>query len=235
MITEEASSSERLLLATQIAKGTLAAAGRDLVHKNLHPDTVLLFEPEVRHANNPCRIKDLRPYLTDWKTARTKQMASAYAGTNDWKWNLYRHPERQGLGLEHRYHTGHDIYSLGVLLLEIGLWKSLVVHGSNSEYTVSEQYQQTAIKLGITEHDSPGTLKELVKPANCPSIFKSLARDQLPANMGMGEKYTRLVIDCIDCVSSGFFGIDNFGKPWSELESTLQSKIIDGLENIQLQ
>ena len=47
--------------------------------------------------------------------------ASGRTDSDTWTENLYRHPQRQGLQLETRYHVGHDIYSLGVTMLEVGL------------------------------------------------------------------------------------------------------------------
>jgi len=38
--------------------------------------------------------------------------------------NLYRHPERWEPQAKNRQTAIHDIYSLGIVLLEIGLWKT---------------------------------------------------------------------------------------------------------------
>lgn len=40
--------------------------------------------------------------------------------------NIYQHPQRQGTREIHRYNMGREIYSLGVCLLEVGLWEALV-------------------------------------------------------------------------------------------------------------
>jgi hypothetical protein len=39
---------------------------------------------------------------------------------------IYQHPDRWGADTEYRFSMLHDIYSLGVVLLEIGLWKPFV-------------------------------------------------------------------------------------------------------------
>ena len=54
-------------------------------------------------------------------------------GDDDWEKNLYRHPQRQGILLHADYEMRHDIYSLGVCLLEIGLWKSFVDYRAGSD------------------------------------------------------------------------------------------------------
>ncbi len=40
--------------------------------------------------------------------------------------NFYRHPERQGPRPEEACQVQHDIYSLGICLLEVGLWDTFV-------------------------------------------------------------------------------------------------------------
>ncbi|TGZ78794.1 hypothetical protein EX30DRAFT_397489 [Ascodesmis nigricans] len=51
----------------------------------------------------------------------------------DAKWHrtLYQHPRRRGTHPDERYSIDHDMYSLGVCLLELGLWTSFVVRAPN--------------------------------------------------------------------------------------------------------
>ncbi|KAL5589428.1 hypothetical protein FOVSG1_011295 [Fusarium oxysporum f. sp. vasinfectum] len=65
----------------------------------------------------------------------------------------------------------HDIYSLGVCLLEIGLWKSLVDYDGGDVAQISNTLQATG---GPSEHVQPEAVKE--KPI-------SLSRNQLRALM----------------------------------------------------
>jgi hypothetical protein len=46
---------------------------------------------------------------------------SARVGDDDWYRNIYRHPQRQGVHPEVDFNILHDIYSLGVVLLEIAV------------------------------------------------------------------------------------------------------------------
>jgi hypothetical protein len=45
----------------------------------------------------------------------------------------YRHPQRWGEKVKWPFTMLHDIYSLGVVLLEIGLWQSLIKPVADSE------------------------------------------------------------------------------------------------------
>ncbi|KAK4916902.1 hypothetical protein LTR66_016983, partial [Elasticomyces elasticus] len=66
----------------------------------------------------------------------------------------------------------HDIYSLGVCLLEIGLWESFVNTDKYKDYFVES-----------------GSLKDQ---------YTALAKKQLPKKMG--EKYMNIVINCLSCM-----------------------------------
>ncbi|KAK8053251.1 hypothetical protein PG996_012552 [Apiospora saccharicola] len=65
-------------------------------------------------------------YLTNWHLLRDVSGATIMSGGTEWVENMYRHPRRQGMDVQERCNIGHDIYSLGVCLLEIGLWNLLV-------------------------------------------------------------------------------------------------------------
>ena len=66
----------------------------------------------------------------------------------------------------------HDIYSLGVCLLEIGLWESFVDTDKYKDYFVES-----------------GSLKDQ---------YTALAKKQLPRKIG--EKYMNVVINCLSCM-----------------------------------
>ncbi|KAJ5726781.1 hypothetical protein N7493_005808 [Penicillium malachiteum] len=58
----------------------------------------------------------------------------SHGGDKIWAHNVYRHPDRQGNNPSSKYTMRHDIYSLGVCLLEIGLWESFVDYTNESEF-----------------------------------------------------------------------------------------------------
>ncbi|KAF8982761.1 hypothetical protein BDQ17DRAFT_1378503, partial [Cyathus striatus] len=65
-------------------------------------------------------------YLMGFDFARKEDEASSRTGDDEWNKNLYRHPERYGIHPEANFNMLHDIYNLGVVLLEIALWRSFV-------------------------------------------------------------------------------------------------------------
>ncbi|KAH6614356.1 hypothetical protein B0J18DRAFT_299295 [Chaetomium sp. MPI-SDFR-AT-0129] len=81
----------------------------------------------------PGRFKQTLPrdsiaVLTHWSEAKRHGETSDRAGPaeNDWHIKVYRHPSQQDTHTRTAYNFGHDIYALGVCLLEIGLWRPLV-------------------------------------------------------------------------------------------------------------
>jgi serine/threonine protein kinase len=69
------------------------------------------------------------PYLAGFSYARRGTARSTGSSRADWRNEIYRHPERQaaelGVDPEVYYKPYHDVYSLGVVLLELGLWERL--------------------------------------------------------------------------------------------------------------
>lgn len=63
-------------------------------------------------------------FLAYWQYMRD-HTAGPRAWRKEWQQNLYRHPSLQEAE-PIRFSAGHDIYALGVCLLEIGLWDALV-------------------------------------------------------------------------------------------------------------
>lgn len=158
--------SEKMSLAKQLARSINYIHILDIVHKNIRPETILIFQRGGRSSQ-------LGPlFLLGFKAFRMADSKTLRVGTSIWEEYIYQHPDRQGTNPRAEYVMQHDIYSLGVCLLEIGLWVSFV--GSNS-------------------HKNPLIEKNLVKEQ-----FTALAREKLPIRMG--EKYTQVVINCLSCL-----------------------------------
>ena len=112
----------------------------------------------------------------------------------------------------------HDIYSLGVLLLEIGLWKSFI---SYPAYPAAEETLDPSLySISMSTADTKSTLLDEVNPtppdfiadhAEIKDVRKRataikahlvfLAEEMLPARMG--RKYTDIVLLCLQCLDRG--------------------------------
>lgn len=91
------------------------------VHKSIRPESVLCF------GHGPDDDDTLAStVLVGFELFRRDMGWTHRLGDSSFDGNLYRHPSRQGMNPASGYIMQHDIYSLGVCLLEIGLWSSLV-------------------------------------------------------------------------------------------------------------
>lgn len=91
------------------------------VHKGINSKNILFFRKEGEGEKASPDFNS--PYLCGFEYARPDEAISGQVvEPRGPHWNLYRHPARQGLPTE-AFKRIHDIYALGVLLLEIGLWQ----------------------------------------------------------------------------------------------------------------
>ena len=84
----------------------------------------------------------------------------------------------------------HDIYSLGVCLLEIRLWQSFVVLNEEGRCVPSP-----ALQLSFRPEELPALL---VENDRLKDSLLCLARSDLPKVMG--TKYTQIVETCLTCL-----------------------------------
>lgn len=93
--------------------------------------------------------------------------------------DIYRHPKRQGLQLDERYNMKHDIYSLGVCLLEIGLWEPFIVeNGQGNAKFISDTYCKKAVSSGHVPDKDSNNIRTLTRPATVvKEVMTALAKD----------------------------------------------------------
>ncbi|KAF4629598.1 hypothetical protein G7Y89_g8547 [Cudoniella acicularis] len=202
----------RFRLARRLSEAILRVHAANLVHKNIRTETILVLLPSKpaldEDGQNITGFGDV--YLTNWRLLRDVDGPTIQSGGDQWTEDLYRHPKRQGLQVQERYNMGHDIYSLGVCLLEIGLWDPLIqVRTADGSPKVSQQFRAAA---KVESYDNPEVelRKKLDRPTEVKNILLQLAKDILPPKMGLG--YYRLVAACLTGLDqpSGFGPTVNF-------------------------
>lgn len=105
-------------IARQLVRSVSFLHTLSFVQKNIRPENILIFPSD----KSPLGMS----FLIGFNQFRHSKQQTKLLGDPAWYRNLYRHPERQGTNVINRYIMQHDIYSLGVCLLEIGLWQSFV-------------------------------------------------------------------------------------------------------------
>ena len=110
---------ERFKLAHTLSVALWSFHSLDWLHKTFCGGNILLFN-DSEHSDS------LRnPYVTGFDSSRPDSLAEmTVASSNDIGQDLYRHPDSLGVWRQ-SYRKAFDIYSLGLVLLEIGLWKNL--------------------------------------------------------------------------------------------------------------
>ncbi|KAH0847979.1 hypothetical protein FOPE_01795 [Fonsecaea pedrosoi] len=140
------------------------------VHKSLKSDNILILEGNQADAKHRFPYLIGSPYLVGFPYARQNTALSAplaFQEASTTGVDIYRHPGRQGVTPAERFSMCHDLYSLGVVLLEIGLWKA-----------IDE-------KLGDFQGKTPAEVKDkLLNMAQHLSVV-------------MGRKYRDIVLTCL--------------------------------------
>ncbi|KAF3916889.1 hypothetical protein ABW21_db0200103 [Orbilia brochopaga] len=125
---------DRFFIAWSLASTVFDIHTSGWVHKNIRSRGVLVSPGNQASGKRPT------PYLVGWTAARPrtkkfvmvsqafglreKKKESSKESTVTLEPELYMHEDRYG-GITRGYECKHDIYSLGVVLLEIGLWEPM--------------------------------------------------------------------------------------------------------------
>ncbi|MCJ1396049.1 hypothetical protein MMC18_008936 [Xylographa bjoerkii] len=151
--------------------GTLHADG--WVHKSIRSHNFIFF------PSSGTRSGFTQAYLVGFEYSRLETAESEATWDDDAVKNLYRHPERQGPPLV-TFTSRHDIYALGVVLLEIGLWRIL-----------SDIWEDARDK----QQKRTGKAPPLNRRLNV-EYFSEAAKHNLAHTMG--EAYAKAVLKCLE-------------------------------------
>ncbi|KAJ5155800.1 hypothetical protein N7492_008603 [Penicillium capsulatum] len=176
---------DRINLATSLARSVVFLHASRIVHKNISPENIVLLRQGTNSLGSPFLVGFERFRFDDWQTN--------LSGDELWEKNLYRHPQRQGAHPEDRYTMRHDMYSVGVCLLEIGLRRSFVRYADDEQVTGPDPELDFAAMLSVKNKRAAAK--------NIQTEFVRLAEERLPQLMG--QMYTDIVVSCLTCLDPG--------------------------------
>ncbi len=152
------------------------------VHKNIRPETILSLGKTEDEA------LPHTAFLIGYQVVRDADGRTRPLADLKLEANIYRHPQRWGNEAEY-FVMQHDIYSLGVCLLEIGLWESFVAYDADGAARPSPVLLSRA-GISLEALQDPRVLKE---------HFVELIRGAM-LRAKMGNKYSKVVETCLTCL-----------------------------------
>ncbi|KAI3342345.1 hypothetical protein F4824DRAFT_198230 [Ustulina deusta] len=177
--------SDKFDMARQIATSISYIHTFGFVHKDIRPETIITFA-------EPRASSSLAAFLIGFGSFRKDEGRTYRIGDENWGKNLYRHPSRQGSEPSDEYIMQHDIYSLGVCLLEMGLGKSFVSYNTENNHPALSPVLSPVLGL---ESGNTGLLGSNGLKKHLVSLAEELPRY-------MGRRYAAVVKTCLTCLDN---------------------------------
>jgi hypothetical protein len=178
------SMSNRIDLARKLASAVLYMHSCGFVHKNIRPENILIFDAAAPAGTDAALLSYPNvigePFLIGFDSVRRATAASNMIRVEEWKKNIYLHPDRHRMAPGDEFTTRHDIYSLGVVLLEISLWSTFT--------------HQTGIGKYLWE--TRDNVQMLRSPERLQTRYIEIAKSQVPRILG--DKYRDVVVSCLE-------------------------------------
>lgn len=198
---------QRCRFANNIAEAILSLRcnQNQIVHKDICAEHIIMFYPAAKIKFSD-REKDLTdPHLLGFGGARWISDESDLVGSVRVEKNLYRHPKRQGAKYTEKDTILDDIYAVGVILLEIGMWRSLLAT-KKKDTTFSRDIDSNGVeKVDITLWASVSAVPKGSKtlPSDfdwkeTPKTYRRMAKRRV--SVVLGARFVRVIETCLSCL-----------------------------------
>lgn len=155
---------ERFRLASTLVSCLAELHTVGFVHKNINSSNIVFFEEATDPQTYLESFKE--PYLINFRHSGPGERIFETEGPVGEEGDIYRHPEYNG---KSRFREIYDYYSIGLVLLEIGLWEPLQWLSDRYPTTPPNQFRQNLIENHVS-----------------------------PLGQTMGETYRNIVQICLD-------------------------------------
>jgi serine/threonine protein kinase len=221
--------SVRKSLCEQLAQAISFVHGIGMVHKNIRPANILLVKSDASAIATTL-------FLGDWTLVRSFRTLTAHTvGKNQWAEKLYLHPVRQKQIIEERYTILHDIFSLGVCMLELLLGGDPLVLGDDDEASfdlcplLRDAFVASDLPPGVAHDATPDTF--FADPQHVKTVLVKLATEELPRRVG--DKLATLTVRCLEGFDGMFGEADSIGQD-NVTPEQIAREIADGVNFISL-
>ncbi|KAF3932493.1 hypothetical protein ABW19_dt0208489 [Dactylella cylindrospora] len=196
----------RLELCYQLAVAVLQTHELGLLHKNIRPGNLIIAAAKEKPIEKASLL------LSGWQIARPiESTATKKIGESSILKIMYQHPSRRLVNnsAAEGYKIGHDVYSLGVCMLELLTWDILVQPGKDRyrRPVLSDTYKEAFKSLGYHEpldvsspRNDNAQIAELYTQDSkkIQNTLKAMAKTYLPRRAG--NTMTDLVYRCLTCL-----------------------------------
>ena len=161
----------RQLMALNLAKAILALHLSNQVHGRINPETIFFDLSNAASEQEALTT----PLLAGFEISRDVGGQSDLLDVEEFHHRVYLHPDRHPMGSQKSYqHRPHDIFSLGLVLIEIGLWTRFQYMQKYQESKTDQERQVFASRL-----------------------CKAFSREQVGREGDMGRTYHAIVRYCL--------------------------------------
>ncbi len=196
--------SDRLRFALTLTTSVVINHSLGIIHKFISPESIVVCS-KVRAKSVAEEQFDLgTPYLLAFDEARMETGATGYDPlANNKRRNFYCHPDHHVGKRLRPFEIRDDVLSLGICLLEIGLWRSFFRDNYKDGFgKCGEQGKAFVLDDWVREIGNAALSSAAggeTKKAHSQFIadLKAIAVKELPRVMG--DSYTEAVVACLDC------------------------------------
>jgi len=198
---------QRFRFAREIATGLLYVHAAGWVLKGLSPFSIVLLERIPAPGEISSKTGNLpHAFLVGIQEARTDNDDSQLRVSSDWRLNIYRHPRRQTGQEVGRFRMAYDVYSLGVVLLELGLWS--LPHFRRFVSLPEEFKSPSSTGLSVAEK-----LVGFIQGSTPENRLKGRG-----IHCSMGRRYLEVVQFCLNRGDNGRDQVETVEKVWQVLD-----------------
>ena len=200
---------DRVSLAHKISTCVLYLHAVNWLHKGLRSDGVMLF-PDLDTSNLT------NPYITGYEYARPDKDGETTTAATEFAdyLMLYVHPNYQGYEAKGTYRKTFDIYSLGIILLEIAHWKR-IEHILDIDTQAAKPAQLKAVRERLLQLGSPYlafvrenlgdryhvAVRSCIEGRSAFEVGESESEGDVQAGARLQHRFTTLVVDALESIS----------------------------------
>ena len=190
---------DRFKLAHTLVSAVLIFHKIDWLHRALNASNIIFFPPDQSPPSE--QIRD--PRIVGFMHSRKNEKTPFTQGPQDGKeFRDYLHPDYLQSGTV-LYRPEFDYYSLGILLLEIGIWDSLsnIVASKSFQGLSNHEFRQRLLDRRMPQlRQATGAMYSDATRACLESNFllpQSTSASGSTSNPALYDAFKRLVVDCI--------------------------------------